>query len=262
MQLLQVDAFTDRPFAGNPAGVCLLDGPAPERWMQDLASEINLAETAFLYPDGDRWALRWFTPTVEVPLCGHATLASAHALLESGHTGELRFATLSGVLTARQSDDGIVLDLPANPPVPTEPRAGLLEALGVRGEVLLAANDWWLVVVDSAEQVRACTPSMTALGPVSGHAIVTAPADTEGTDVVSRVFAPGVGIDEDPVTGAAHCVLAPYWATRLGRPRVRAHQASRRGGDLTMEAVGDRVLLTGTAVTVATFALTDAALPR
>lgn len=261
MELFQVDAFTERAFAGNPAAVCLLEGPAPEAWMQDLAAENNLAETAFLHPDGDSWALRWFTPEVEVPLCGHATLAAAHVLLAVDDARTLRFTTRSGVLTARRVAGGIELDFPSNPPVPALAPEGLLTALGLEGDVLSAPGDWWVVVVQSAAQVRSCSPDLAALARVSPHcAVVTAPGEA-GIDLVSRVFAPAVGIDEDPVTGSAHCVLAPYWAGRLGRSELTAHQASRRGGHLSLVLHGDRVLLTGHAVTVARVALTSAALP-
>lgn len=259
MQLFQVDAFTDRAFAGNPAAVCLLEGPAPEKWMQALATENNLSETAFLHPEGHGWALRWFTPEAEVDLCGHATLASAHVLLTGDET--LRFATRSGELTARRTADGIELDFPSNPPTAAVAPDGLLEALGVEGLALTAPGHWWVVVLETADQVRACAPDFAALALVSPHcAVVTAPGEA-GVDLVSRVFAPAVGIDEDPVTGSAHCVLGPYWAGRLGRQELTAHQASRRGGDLHVAVRGERVLLTGQAVTVARIELADAALP-
>jgi PhzF family phenazine biosynthesis protein len=261
-RLFQVDAFTDRPFAGNPAAVCLLDGPADAAWMQAVAAENNLPETAFVVPpdaDGTR-GLRWFTPTVEVDLCGHATLATAHVLAtEAGVTEEsLAFATRSGVLTARVSAQGIEIDLPAIPcaPLTDEAQADAARAaVGARADAEVAVSGGWvLVVLDSTDAVRACVPDLVAVAAAAPFAlIVTGPggdAGDRGPDIVSRMFGPNAGIDEDPVTGAAHCILGPFWAERLGRPRLRAHQASARGGDLIVEVRGDRVALTGRAVTV------------
>jgi PhzF family phenazine biosynthesis protein len=261
IRLFQVDAFTDRPFAGNPAAVCLLDGPADAAWMQAVAAENNLSETAFVTPpaaDGTR-GLRWFTPTVEVDLCGHATLASAHVLAtEAGVTEEsLAFATRSGVLTARVSEEGIAIDLPAMAcaPLADAERAGAARAaVGAGpGAEVAESGGWVLVVLDSGAAVRACAPDLGAVAAVAPFAlIVTGPGDDGegGPDFVSRMFGPNAGIDEDPVTGAAHCLLGPFWADRLGRPRLRAHQASARGGDLVVDVQGDRVVLTGRAVTV------------
>ena len=250
--LLQIDAFTDRAFAGNPAAVALLDAPADASWMQAVAAEMNLAETAFVVPDGERFGLRWFTPTVEVDLCGHATLASAHALWSEGRVpvdATIRFDTRSGELRARRVGDQIELDFPANVAVDADPPDGFLAALGVDAPVRFAvtADDWLLVELANEQSVRAVTPDMRRLAafPVC---VVTAPA-AEGADIASRVFGPSVGIDEDPVTGSAHCLLATWWAPRLG-PSLRARQASVRGGELDVRLDGDRVLLAGHAVTV------------
>jgi PhzF family phenazine biosynthesis protein len=221
MRILQVDAFTDRPFAGNPAAVCVLDGPAPAAWMADVAREMNLSETAFLHRVGDDWSLRWFTPAVEVDLCGHATLAAAHALWEERLAAEdvLRFRTRSGVLTARRTDDGIVLDFPAEPAVPEPPPPALLEALGVGDVVAAGRNRFdWVVEVADAATVRALRPDQGRLAMVDMRGVmVTAPADDGVHDFVSRWFGPRVGVAEDPVTGSAHCCLAPWWAGRFGR---------------------------------------------
>jgi PhzF family phenazine biosynthesis protein len=251
--LYQVDAFADRPFAGNPAGVCLLDGPADPAWMQAVAAEVNVAETAFTHAIGDgRWALRWFTPTVEVPLCGHATLATAHVLRTLGHPLPLRFDTASGELRADTGDgDLLELDLPANPPVPADVPADIVAALGVAAVSSgLGDGDMWVVEVATADEVRAAAPDMPALAGATSHGVtVTAAGDTDGVDVVSRFFAPAIGIDEDPVTGAAHCLLAPWWAPRVG-DAFTAHQASARGGTVRVRLDGDRVHLGGRAITV------------
>ncbi len=237
MRLLQIDAFADAPFTGNPAAVCLLgDAVRDDAWMQNLAAEMNLAETAFLRKQDGDWSLRWFTPAVEVALCGHATLASAHALFEEGllaPDGTARFHTRSGVLTARHAGDQIELDFPAMVARRCEPADGLIEALGMH-PVSVARNEFDYLV---------------GRIPVRG-VIVTSRASTKGFDFVSRFFAPGSGIDEDPVTGSAHCALAPYWAPRLGKTDFVAYQASPRGGVLRVALDGDRVRLAGRAVTV------------
>lgn len=252
--LFQVDAFAERAFTGNPAGVCLLQGPADPAWMQAVAAEVNVAETAFTYALGDgRWSLRWFTPTVEVPLCGHATLATAHVLRGEGHAVPLRFETASGELVARAAADRelLELDLPANPPSPSQLPEAIHAALGVVPvAAAVAPNEMWLVEVATADEVRAAAPDMPALAAVPSHGvIVTAPGDTEGVAVVSRFFAPAIGIDEDPVTGAAHCVLAPWWAPRVGAS-FTARQVSARGGTVGVRLDGDRVRLAGRAITV------------
>jgi predicted PhzF superfamily epimerase YddE/YHI9 len=252
--IFQVDAFTDTPFAGNPAAVCLLDGPAEPGWMQAVAAEMNLAETAFLHPLEDGYGLRWFTPAVEVALCGHATLASAHVLWEVGRAPADRviaFHTHSGRLTARCDGRDIELDFPAKPVDEVEAPPGLLEALVVEPSYVGRNQLDYLVAVDDAATVRALAPDLARLRalPVRG-VIVTSPSDDPGYDFISRFFAPGSGIDEDPVTGSSHCALGPFWAERLGRTRLEAYQASPRGGRLRVTVDGDRVKLAGRAVTV------------
>ncbi|MEO8195829.1 MAG: PhzF family phenazine biosynthesis protein [Thermoanaerobaculia bacterium] len=265
-----VDAFTDRPFAGNPAAVCLLDRERPEpgaAWMQTLAGEMNLSETAFLLPKGDTWSLRWFTPKAEVALCGHATLASAHVLWESGRLAPdapALFDTLSGRLTARRAggqDAWIELDFPERRESPHADLPELFAALGVR-PVYFGKNAYdYFVEVATADEVRALEPDFAALGrlPVRG-VIVTAIGDAaSGFDFVSRFFAPGVGVPEDPVTGSAHCCLAPYWGEKLGKEEMVGYQASPRGGTVKVRLEGERVILAGRAVTIVTGELTNAA---
>ncbi len=253
--IVQVDAFTAVPFGGNPAAVCVTDAPLEEAWMKSVAMEMNLSETAFLHPRDDGFALRWFTPSVEVDLCGHATLASAHVLWEDGHlaTGkQARFMTRSGLLTAdpaADTDGWIELDFPAKQSEPAEPPPPLLAALGPDA-VYGGRNQFdYLVEVQSEEQLRAISPDHTQLRklPVRG-VIVTSRSDEY--DFVSRFFAPGSGIDEDPVTGSAHTALTPYWAAKLDRAEMRAFQASKRGGHLRVRLVGDRVKIAGQAITV------------
>jgi PhzF family phenazine biosynthesis protein len=252
--LVQVDAFADRPFAGNPAAVCLLEGPADEAWMQAVAAEMNLSETAFLHRDGTGYALRWFTPVAEVALCGHATLASAHALWERGRAAAGRpidFGTLSGVLTASRDGDSIVMDFPATPAEPADAPAGLAEALGLVPRWTGRSRFDWLVEAASPEEVAGARPDIAALAAVGGRGVIlTAAGGRDGANVTSRYFAPAFGIPEDPVTGSAHCALGPLWAGRLGRERLVCHQASARGGTVGVELRGDRVLLSGRAVTV------------
>jgi PhzF family phenazine biosynthesis protein len=250
-----VDAFTAEPFRGNPAAVCLLPGPAPEPWMKQVAAEMNLAETAFLHRVQDGFALRWFTPTVEVALCGHATLGSAHVLWQDAHlapTETARFHTRSGLLTATRQGTRITLDFPATLAVAAEAPPDLLPALGLTEPRYVGKNQFdYLVEVDSEAVVRALTPDHGALTrlPVRG-VIVTAVADAgREYDFVSRFFAPGAGVPEDPVTGSAHCALAPYWRARLRRETLVAYQASPRGGFIYLTFAGNRVLLGGEAVT-------------
>jgi PhzF family phenazine biosynthesis protein len=252
--LTTVDAFTDRPFAGNPAAVCLLPQPADEDWMQHVAQEMNLSETAFLCRRPDGFSLRWFTPAVEVLLCGHATLASAHVLWEQGHLppGERApFHTRSGVLTATRQGAWIALDFPAVVSEPAPPPSDLAQALGA-GPRFVGRNRFdYLIEVDSEATLRSLKPDFNLLAtlPVRG-VIVTSRATTAGFDFVSRFFAPASGVNEDPVTGSAHCCLAPFWGQRLGKQEMVGYQASARGGVVRVRTAGARVILEGQAVTV------------
>jgi PhzF family phenazine biosynthesis protein len=261
--LLQIDAFTDRSFAGNPAGVCLLQEPRDAAWMQAVAAEMNLSETAFLVPRGEAaFDLRWFTPTVEVELCGHATLASAHAIWERGIARPektLEFATASGRLTASlKSDAWIELDFPANPLAPIGPGSdrwpeavALGAALGVTVSEAATKGRDWILVAGGAAEVRGARPDFGAVRKLGDMVMLTARADEgTGVDFVSRCFVPAYGIPEDPVTGSAHCALGPFWAPRLGRTEMTAHQVSARGGVVRVRIVGNRVALGGQAVTV------------
>ena len=260
-KIVQVDAFTDRPFAGNPAAVCVLETPATDEWMQRVALEMNLSETAFLTREespGADWRLRWFTPAAEVELCGHATLASAHILWQDGHLepgAVAHFATLSDVLTARRREDGYIeMDFPATPASPWAPPDDLVPALGVAVEPSWVGKNRYdyLLELPSAALVRSLAPDLGRLERIEGRGfIVTARGEEDGeVDFVSRFFAPRVGVPEDPVTGSAHCALAPYWAERLGRHELTGYQASARGGTVRMSLAGDRVRLAGQAVTV------------
>ncbi|GGY31036.1 PhzF family phenazine biosynthesis protein [Streptomyces djakartensis] len=265
MRIRIVDAFTDRPFSGNPAGVLLLndaDAFPDDTWLQNVALEVNHAETAFAHPlpegGGADWALRWFTPAAEVAMCGHATLATAHVLHTSGaHEGPVRFATRSGVLVATPADDGCVtLDFPTAPLTPVDAPDGLAQALGA--EPLTAFDTGpnvgdLLVEVADEQTVHGLRPDLRALAAHSTRGVIaTARAEdpARGYDFVSRCFFPNVGIDEDPVTGSAHTALAPFWAERLSRPGLTGLQASPRSGRVRTELRGDRTLLTGRAVTV------------
>jgi PhzF family phenazine biosynthesis protein len=254
IRITQVDAFTDRPFAGNPAAVCIVDAATDAAWMQRVAREMNLSETAFLHPEADGYRLRWFTPAVEVDLCGHATLASAHVLWEEGHLEpgqSARFHTRSGLLTADRAADGIWMDFPAAPPSPAETLPELEQALGAPPVYVGRSRFDTLVEVESEDVVRALRPDIAALRNIPARGvIVTARSESPEFDFVSRFFAPAVGVDEDPVTGSAHCVLAPYWAERLERDDLTGYQASDRGGVVRVRLRGDRVLLGGQAVTV------------
>ncbi len=249
-----VDAFATEKFRGNPAAVCMLREPAEPSWMQRVAAEMNLSETAFLAPRPDGWGLRWFTPTVEVALCGHATLAGAHTLWESGrlaaHEPAYFHTEQSGVLTCVRRSTGISMDFPTRIATAAPAPAGLDGALGcVPVWVGRSAYDYLCELPDEAA-VRGLRPDHAALTrlPVRG-VIVTAPG-SDGYDLVSRFFAPGSGVAEDPVTGSAHCTLAPFWAAKLGRSTLRAWQASARGGEVRLKLDGDRVWLEGNAVTV------------
>ncbi len=249
-----VDAFTDRPFAGNPAAICVLPGPRDKRWMQDLAREMNLSETAFLVKQDGGYNLRWFTPTVEVELCGHATLASAHVLWETAYLKpeqQARFHTLSGLLTAERKGKWIELDFPAKLEEPATAPPALAEALGVSPKYVGKSKFDYLVEVESEQAVRALKPDFRRVAtlPVRG-VIVTSRARGRDYDFVSRFFAPQSGVDEDPVTGSAHCCLGPFWSKRLGKKELVAYQASARGGVVRVRVAGDRVYLGGRAVTV------------
>lgn len=249
LPLYQVDAFTQRVFAGNPAAVCPLPYWLPDAVLQAVAAENNLSETAFLVAEGSGWRLRWFTPLTEVDLCGHATLAAAHVLFSHLGPGgpEVVFETRSGRLTVRREADRLVMDFPARPPTPCPAPEVLITGLGCRPLEVLAADDYIAVLADEAA-VRAIAPDLGQLATLDRRGVcVTAPGME--TDFVSRFFAPRLGIPEDPVTGSAHCELAPYWAGRLGRPALSARQVSRRGGEITCRLEGDRVFLTGQAVT-------------
>jgi PhzF family phenazine biosynthesis protein len=254
LTIYQVDAFTRRPFSGNPAGVCLLPQAKDDKWMQNVAREMNLSETAFLVGQENGFHLRWFTPAVEVALCGHATLASAHILWETGtlQKGEIaQFHTLSGLLTAVQKGDWIQMDFPTRPEEMVEAPAGLREALGVNARYVGKNVYDYIVEVENEAEVRRLDPDFNRLKrmPVRGI-IVTSRADSVEFDFVSRFFAPGAGVDEDPVTGSAHCCLGPYWGKKLGKQEMLAYQASPRGGVVRVTLAGDRVLLEGQAVTV------------
>jgi PhzF family phenazine biosynthesis protein len=254
IRITQVDAFTARPFAGNPAAVCLLSAPAPETWMRSVAAEMNLSETAFLVPAEDGYRLRWFTPAAEVDLCGHATLASAHVLWESGclpAEAQARFHTRSGLLTAHRRGEWIELSFPSTPPAAEAAPPGLAEALGIRPLWTGRSCFDWLVEVESAAALRGTRPDFASLARIDTRGIiVTARSDDSAFDFVSRFFAPAVGIHEDPVTGSAHCALAPFWSQRLGKAEMNAFQASPRGGVLRVRLGEERVLLAGQAVTV------------
>ncbi|MEA2724974.1 MAG: hypothetical protein QOH59_2745 [Gemmatimonadales bacterium] len=250
----QIDAFTDRPFAGNPAAVCVLPAPRDAGWMQRVASEMNLAETAFLVRRAEGYDLRWFTPAAEVDLCGHATLASAHLLWEEGHLEQAATATFhtrSGVLTAKRQGDMIWLDFPATPVRPATMLPDLERAVGAPIKYLGRTAFDYFIEIESAAAVCALKPDLTALSrlPVRG-VVVTARSGDGRHDFVSRFFAPQLGIPEDPVTGSAHCGLGPFWAARLGTNELAGYQASSRGGTVLVRVAGDRVHLGGQAVTV------------
>ncbi|MBL8176076.1 MAG: PhzF family phenazine biosynthesis protein [Bryobacterales bacterium] len=248
ISIYQVDAFAAVPFTGNPAAICPLDEWLPDPLMQAIAAENNLAETAFFVREAGAYRLRWFTPAVEVDLCGHATLASAYILWEKlGFAGDVvTFETRSGVLHVTRDHDIIALDFPSRPPAACEVHPALLAALGGAPREVLAARDYF-VVFDSQAEVEALTPNFAALSKVDRFAVIaTAPGDEH--DFVSRFFAPAQGIDEDPVTGSAHCTLTPYWSARLAKPKLKAKQISPRGGVLLCEDRGDRVSIAGKAV--------------
>jgi PhzF family phenazine biosynthesis protein len=256
IRIVQVDAFTDKLFSGNPAAVCVLRHEPAEQWMRDVAREMNLSETAFLVPQDGGYKLRWFTPAVEVDLCGHATVASAHVLWQDHHLPEgqqARFHTRSGLLTADRRGEWIELDFPAKLAVEAEPPASLLPALGVKEARYVGKNAFdYLVEVDSEAELRSLSPDHGALRKLPVRGIIVTARGSGEYDFVSRFFAPGSGIDEDPVTGSAHTALGPYWSGRLGKPEFLAFQASQRGGVIKVRVEGDRVKLGGQAVTVMT----------
>jgi PhzF family phenazine biosynthesis protein len=260
-QIVQVDAFTSKPFTGNPAAVCLLEDPPADWWLQDVAREMNLSETAFLFAHDDGYDLRWFTPETEVDLCGHATLASAHVLWEDGHLPRDRpakFHTRSGVLTAAWNDGWIEMDFPAMPATCVDPAAGLAAALGATPLWVGASKTDLLVEIADEKKVRTLRPDMSAIASLDVRGvIVTSRAITSSVDFVSRFFAPGVGVPEDPVTGSAHCTLAPYWAEKLGKDALVGYQVSPRGGTVRVTTRGERVLLAGQAITVLRGTLTQ-----
>jgi len=247
-----VDAFTSKLFAGNPAGICQLADWLPNETLQAIAAEHNLAETAFFVHRGDFYELRWFTPSVEVDLCGHATLASAHVLFE--HFGlqhsAVRFQTRSGLLSVHRDGDFLTLDFPAWPPKPCPAPAELVEGLGAAPTFVARSRDYFAVFESEAE-VRSIRPNMASLERLDALGIIVT-AQGDECDFVSRFFAPGAGVPEDPVTGSAHCTLTPYWAERLGKSSLVARQLSKRGGEIQCELHGDRVRLTGKAVTYMT----------
>ncbi len=254
--IFQVDAFTAEPFKGNPAGVCLVPGPMDAAWMQSVAAEMNLAETAFPLREGDGFRLRWFTPKCEVKLCGHATLATAHILWETGLLAkdeEARFQTLSGLLSARRDGDLVELDFPARPPLPQPPSWAdeVVGALGLKPVYIgMSAED---ILFEAADEkaVRSVQPDFATLRSLPARGvIVTSRSSDCRYDFISRFFAPAVGVDEDPVTGSSHTVLVPYWAGRLGKKSFTAYQASARGGVLHLRLEGVRVKIAGHAVTV------------
>jgi PhzF family phenazine biosynthesis protein len=254
LTITQVDAFTSKPFAGNPAAVCVLPEERDPAWMQDVAREMNLAETAFLLARPDGWGLRWFTPAVEVDLCGHATLASAHVLWETNLLAAdetARFHTRSGVLTAVKRGDWIELDFPATPDEPVEAPAGLVESLDATPRYVGKSIFDYLVELDSEEAVANLRPDFRGLAKLGSRGVIaTSHSADPAFDFVSRYFAPAFGIDEDPVTGSTHCCLAPFWSRRLGKTTLLARQISARGGELKVELRGDRVGIGGQAVTV------------
>lgn len=258
-----VDAFTDTVFKGNPAAVLRLDAFLPDAVMQGIAAENNLSETAFVVADGDDWRLRWFTPTVEVPLCGHATLATAFVLRAQGFPAPWRFHTLSGLLSVASDGDRLVMDFPAWEAEPAEAPEGLAEALGATPVEVHCARDW-ICVFETPEQVIALAPDHAKIAALAGERVIATAANAatdgcviatakggDGVDVTSRYFAAKVGIPEDPVTGAAHTQLAPFWSKRLGKDKLVCRQASARGGLLWTEYTGDRVRIAGHAVAYA-----------
>lgn len=252
--IFQVDAFTDQLFSGNPAAVVILEGQQEPAWMQAVAREMNLSETAFVHPQQGGYHLQWFTPQVEVDLCGHATLASAHILWQTGlvqRAETIRFFTRSGWLAASQRDDLIELDFPTAPVIPADITEEIITAVGLRPDFTGIAGEKWLFEYANEDAIHGLKPDFAALKQRKGRALaVTAPSRTPGIDFVSRYFAPWVGIDEDPVTGSAHCFLGRYWGQKLGKNYMTAYQDSARGGIVHVRLSGDRTYVGGKAVTV------------
>jgi PhzF family phenazine biosynthesis protein len=252
--VIQIDAFTDRAFGGNPAAVCLMENPGDEEWMRQVAAEMNLSESAFLYPYEHGYHLRWFTPKAEVDLCGHATLATAHMLYEDGHVSpaeEIHFFTRSGWVSVTTSGNWITMHFPRQDAVEIEPPDGLLEALGVEPLFVGSYKGGVLVQVATEAEVRAVQPDLSRLMSMDHNKnCVTSVAEAADVDFVSRLFAPKIGIDEDPVNGNSHTVLPSFWAGRLGKDNLLAHQASKRGGELRLGLDTDTVHISGRAVTV------------
>ena len=253
-EIIQVDSFTDKKYSGNPAAVCLLGEAADENWMQAVAREMNLSETAFLFPDRKGYNLRWFTPLSEVDLCGHATLASAHVLFENGHLEKdevALFYTRSGELKARLADGLIEMDFPVVPVRECNAPNGLIEALGVKPRFIGHAGQDYLVEVDDEDSVRSVMPDFNRLAKIAVRCVIVTSKCKDGPyDFITRVFAPSVGVNEDPATGSVHCALGPFWEMFLGKNTFAAYQASSRGGVIHIRIKGDRVLLSGNAITV------------
>ncbi|MBI9046259.1 MAG: PhzF family phenazine biosynthesis protein [Anaerolineaceae bacterium] len=252
--IFQVDSFSKEPFKGNPAGVCILEEQKSDEWMKAVAREMNLSETAFLMSEGQGYRLRWFTPAAEVDLCGHATLASAHILWESGleKPGTLiQFFTRSGLLTASLSGEWIELNFPVTRVEETAAPHGLIEAMGKEPLFVGVGGDDYLLEYESREDIFSLVPDYGLLKKVEARGVIaTCQSDDDEYDFISRFFAPRVGVDEDPVTGSAHCRLVPYWKEKLGKNTFKAYQASARGGELRLRLDGERVIIGGQAVTV------------
>jgi PhzF family phenazine biosynthesis protein len=253
LPLFIVDAFAHKPFSGNPAAVCLLDRERDDGWLQSLAGEMNLSETAYVLPRGDDWALRWFTPTVEVDLCGHATLATSHILWETGRLksdAPAIFHTRSGKLVCQRADRWIAMDFPAAPPREVEIIPDLIEGLGVRPTWVGRSHMDVIACLESEQAVRDLIPNQTALGRIKCRGILITAKSSGAYDFVSRSFFPRLGVPEDPVCGSAHCCLGPFWSERLGKTDLVGHQVSQRGGVVRVKCNGERVTLSGSAITV------------
>jgi len=252
MKIYHIDAFTDKPFSGNPAAVCFLDSKKENSWMQKVATEMNLSETAFLWPEGDGYELRWFTPTTEVDLCGHATLASAHAIWEEGvkpKDSPIEFYSKSGTLKTTFTDGWIEMDFPSLPAEETAPPDGLLEALHVKASYVGKNKYDFIVEVTNELALRKLRPDYPKLARIDMRGVIVTARGTD-YDFVSRFFAPAAGVSEDPVTGSAHCCLAPYWQKKIKKDKLTGYQASQRGGIVKVRVAGDRVILGGKAITI------------